>query len=397
MSNLLNEFQGNTITDHVSNVTTTFTSWDKCMLQSYCKWPAVIGIAIGGIVALSIISCVTRCLCCGYSFCCSCFSFLSCCGSCGGCCDGRRRKSDRYKSDLSSNNRNQGYSAPPPMMKGGFKESQVAHFPTSKANSSPLNEDALPAMPSWDTATSVHVLDDSADSKGMELNQINSSTGQKVPLLTAAAASGISSPLNQENAQIPFQSRSLSNINNGFVNPNDSSQRRVLQNFNSKYSPNPYSENMIGENGTMYGGLSSPISGRGYRPPLQSQYPEAGRSTPIQAPYPEAGRSTPIQAPYPEGGRSTPIQAPYYEGGRSTPIQAPYYEGGRSTPIQAPYPEGGRSTPIQAPYHEGGRSTHSYKQAQLGSQIPDGRTQVREYGQPPQSQRPAMGYQGYRV
>ncbi|POS87546.1 hypothetical protein EPUL_000458, partial [Erysiphe pulchra] len=326
MSNLLD---GSIVTDQVSNVTTTFTSWDKCMLQSYCKWPAIIGIAIGGIVALSIIICMTRCLCCGYSFCCSCFSFLSCCGSCGGCCDGRRKKSGKYKSDLSSDYRNQGYSAPPPMMKGGFNKPQFAHFSTNKASPGALNEDALPAMPSWDTATSVHVLDDSEESKGMELKQINSSTAQKVPLLTATAATGISSPLIQENERTPFQTRPLSNNNNGYANPNDSNQRRGLENSISQYSSNPYSENMIRENNARLGGPSSPLSGRGYWPALQSPYHDNGRSTPVQALYPEAGRSTPVQALYPEASRPTPVQVPYHSTGRSTPVQVPYHDNGR--------------------------------------------------------------------
>lgn len=218
------------------------------------------------------------------------------------------------------------------MMKGGINKSQFARFSTNKDNFTPLNEDALPAMPSWDTATSVHVLDDSEESKGMELNQINSSTGSKVPLLTAAATTGRNSPLNQGNDLTPFQTRSLSNNNNGFVNSNDSHQRRVLENPISQYPRSPYSENMIRENGARYGGSSSPLSGRGYGPPLQNQYLDSGRSTPVQAPYPEDGRST-----------------------------------------------------------------HPYNQTRFGSSISGGRTQAREYGQPPQLQRPEIGYQGYRA
>lgn len=217
------------------------------------------------------------------------------------------------------------------MMKGGFNKSQFARFSTNKANFRPLNEDALPAMPSWDTATSVHVLDDSEESKGVELDQINSSTGSKVPLLTAAAATGRNSPLNQGNDLTPFQTRSLSNNNNGFVNPNNSNQRRVPENPISQYPINPYSENMIRENGPRYGGPSSPLSGRDYGPPLQSPYLDSGRSTPVQAPYPEDGRSI-----------------------------------------------------------------HPYNQNRFGSPVSGGRTQAREYGQPQQIQRPAMGYQGYR-
>ncbi|KAI6247315.1 hypothetical protein HI914_04474 [Erysiphe necator] len=378
------------LTNQVSNVTSSFTNWDKCMIQIYCKWPAIIGLVIGGLIVLSIIICMTRCLCFGYSFCCSCFSFLSCCGCCRSCCSGKRRKSIAYKNHSSSDYRNQGYSAPPPMMKGGINNSQSARFSIYKAKSRPVNEDSLPAMPSWDTATSVHVLDEAEDSESVELEQMNSSIGQKTPLVTAAAVTGTSSPLGQENVLAPFKTRQSPNNNNSYINPNTSNLNRSNENLIDQYSSNPSIEN-----GARFGGSSSSLNGIGYGIPGQRPYNEGIRSTPMRAPYQESGRSSPMQAPYPGNGRSSPMLAPYPGNGRSSPMQAPYPGNGRLTPTQAPYPDNGRSSPMQAPYQENGRSANPYNQNRFGSPIPGGRSQMNKYNPPLQGQRPPMGYQGY--
>lgn len=61
------------------------------MKESYCKYPAIIGIVIAVLIVVSIIWCCVRCCCCGLSCCCGCFScFNRCCPS------GRGRKRHRY-------------------------------------------------------------------------------------------------------------------------------------------------------------------------------------------------------------------------------------------------------------------------------------------------------------
>ncbi|KAF8543869.1 hypothetical protein BDD12DRAFT_801815 [Trichophaea hybrida] len=69
----------------VANVGSTFSSWDKCMEKSYCKYPVIVGCIIAGLFIISILICLFRCIMCGYS-CCSC-----CCGGCGGS-GGQRHK-----------------------------------------------------------------------------------------------------------------------------------------------------------------------------------------------------------------------------------------------------------------------------------------------------------------
>ncbi|KAF8250726.1 hypothetical protein K440DRAFT_639229 [Wilcoxina mikolae CBS 423.85] len=69
----------------VANVGSTFSSWDKCMEKSYCKYPLIVGCIIAGFFIISMLMCLFRCIMCGYA-CCSC-----CCGGCGGN-GGRRHK-----------------------------------------------------------------------------------------------------------------------------------------------------------------------------------------------------------------------------------------------------------------------------------------------------------------
>lgn len=79
----------------VTDVKTAFSSWDNCMKASFCKWPVIAVIVVGGLILLGIAWCIIRCACCGLSCCCSCFQCLKCCGNCCGCCDppgGRRHK-----------------------------------------------------------------------------------------------------------------------------------------------------------------------------------------------------------------------------------------------------------------------------------------------------------------
>lgn len=85
------------------------------------------------------------------------------------------------------------------MMSGAFAPPQYAQFETGPnglaVEPKKVNEDALPPMPSWDTAAKKHVPLEEAES--VELGELDPKTGQNVPLMTGAGPIGRSaSPLN---------------------------------------------------------------------------------------------------------------------------------------------------------------------------------------------------------
>lgn len=112
------------------------------MQKSYCKLPAIIGIIIGVLIAVSIIWCCVRCCCCGMSCCCGCFSCFSRC-----CPSGRGRKRSKQAEPPA------GYPQPNPYM--GFVPPTgppVYQGPNTATFDMPgpkANPDALPAMPTW--------------------------------------------------------------------------------------------------------------------------------------------------------------------------------------------------------------------------------------------------------
>ncbi|XP_014559515.1 hypothetical protein COCVIDRAFT_91568 [Bipolaris victoriae FI3] len=164
----------------------TFSSWDNCMAKSYCKWPVIVGIIIGGLILFSVITCIARCICCGAECACCCFR---CCAS---CCGGGRRGSShqRIKSDSGRPYPPQSYGPPPPQA-NPYAQAHAAAPPPPVFNprlanqqqyqSNPMptftpapqqerpqyatfdsskpaaNEDSLPAMPTWKEGRDVHV------------------------------------------------------------------------------------------------------------------------------------------------------------------------------------------------------------------------------------------------
>jgi len=162
------------IVSGVSDVKDAFTSWDKCMAATYCKWPVIAIMIIGGLILFSVVWCIIRCACCGVACCCSCCNFLKCCGNCCGCCDPPRGKRHKYL-DEPYIPPNQGYKVQPPMnphfppvaaptmtpaaaqftgvttVGAASTTPQYAEFDVSKKGGA-AHEDALPAMPSWEGA-----------------------------------------------------------------------------------------------------------------------------------------------------------------------------------------------------------------------------------------------------
>lgn len=113
-----------------------------------------------------------------------------------------------------------------------------------------LSEDALPEMPSWDTASKRQVLVEEEEVKeGVELGELDPATGQKVPLVPGAAPpggrSGPPTP-SAERVASPFGRRPPPGPNpNGYMAvPNDPYGR----------PQNNMSPNGMGPNGRGYGG-----------------------------------------------------------------------------------------------------------------------------------------------
>ncbi|KAJ9139092.1 Fibroin-3 related protein [Pleurostoma richardsiae] len=185
--------------DKITDVKTAFSSWDNCMKASFCKWPVIAVIVIGGLIILSVVYCISRCLCCGLSCCCECCQCLKCCGDCCGCCDPPRGKRHKYL-DEPYIPPNQGYRAEAPMTAGAIAPTrapvataaaveppQYAEFDVSKKG----GEDALPEMPSWEGAGSKKVL---LEEEAVEMDQLKKpeNSAQAVPLMTGATPGAVS-------------------------------------------------------------------------------------------------------------------------------------------------------------------------------------------------------------
>ncbi|KAK3112986.1 hypothetical protein LTR53_010151 [Teratosphaeriaceae sp. CCFEE 6253] len=168
-------WQRRDLASDAANVRNTFTSWDSCMTKAYCKWPAIVGIIIGSLIVLSLLWCLFRCLCCGAECCCGC---LACCNT---CCPsprgGKRNRNDGYHQQPPPPQ--PGYQPypqyqlqPPPLYAaaGGYRGAQTATFdaPSPKSAAAKYNEDALPAMPSWDNAASRRVDDEDVELEKMD-------------------------------------------------------------------------------------------------------------------------------------------------------------------------------------------------------------------------------------
>ncbi|KAH7400470.1 hypothetical protein BKA64DRAFT_482572 [Cadophora sp. MPI-SDFR-AT-0126] len=258
------------ITDEVNNVKDSFSSWDNCMNATYCKWPVIAAIIIGGLILLSVVTCIGRVCCCGASCCCSCFSFLKCCDCCGDSCAGKKDKPMKHKD--SPFHPTQGYQAPAPMMGGALPAAgspmnvastqptppQYAQFEVGKnglyvePKVVPLNDDALPPMPSWDAASKKHIPEE--EKNAVELGELDPATGQKMPLMAAAAIAGSSVPPSPDVGQghSPYGARPGAG-NNGYmgVAGDHQGQSQAAFNGNGRYgSPAP------GQDRGGYGGRS---------------------------------------------------------------------------------------------------------------------------------------------
>ncbi|KAI9847339.1 MAG: hypothetical protein M1830_007362 [Pleopsidium flavum] len=163
----------------VEGVPATFSSWNNCMSKAYCKWPAIIGIIIGAVIVFSLIWCLVRCLCCGMSCCCSCFS---CCES---CCPSGRHKSHRHLDQQPSSFPPASYHgyqpAPPPPT---YEPPRFAQFDVGRNGK--INDDALPPMPSWETANQRKVPEQLREEE-LEMGRLDPVAAQRAPMLANIA------------------------------------------------------------------------------------------------------------------------------------------------------------------------------------------------------------------
>ncbi|KAI1345201.1 hypothetical protein F5Y15DRAFT_20452 [Xylariaceae sp. FL0016] len=147
------------VTGDLEDAKTAFSSWDNCMQASFCKWPVIAVMVIGGLIIFSIVWCIIRCCCCGLSCCCSCCQCLKCCGECCGMCDSPNKRHKHLDDPHVPQNQAHAYRSEPPMPAFGNTKRisntpQYAVFDASDKK----DADALPAMPTWDDAGSRKVL-----------------------------------------------------------------------------------------------------------------------------------------------------------------------------------------------------------------------------------------------
>ncbi|KAF2655801.1 hypothetical protein K491DRAFT_598238, partial [Lophiostoma macrostomum CBS 122681] len=190
------------VRDPFADAKTTLSSWDNCMAKSYCKWPVIVAIVVGSLIVLSVVFCVARCLCCGAELACCCCKCCSCCCPSGGGRSGHKRvKSDSngppaypppYQppiapASIDSRPVNQQYRshAAPTFNPAPAPVPDRPQFATFDTPSKPVNEDALPAMPSWSEAKDTHVEElvmpeKTGDVEMDRLNHNGSMTGTSV-------------------------------------------------------------------------------------------------------------------------------------------------------------------------------------------------------------------------
>ena len=158
------------------------STWQKCMSKSTCKWPVIIAIILVAGVLLSLLICIIRCACCGLDCCCGIFS---CCRS------SRRPKRSKY-ADTFTPAPYQGYQPTPnpayqPPGGGAAAPAQFATLDVNRKGGK-VNEDALPAMPSWDQAKEHKVyeeqgLEQNHKDDGVEMGVLDPQQAQKEPML----------------------------------------------------------------------------------------------------------------------------------------------------------------------------------------------------------------------
>ena len=347
------------------------------------RWPVIIAIVVVSLIILSIVTCMVRCLCLGYSCCCTCFKCLSCCGCCHDCCDGKRNKPHKY-TDKNASPFSQQYASPAMMTPASGGPPQYAQFEVGKnglAVTKPVSEDALPPMPSWDTASKKHVLAED-EKNNVEMGDLDPATGQNVPLMTGANAASIAPPSPHEGTS-PIGPRPGQGVNgNGYMgipnrSPNNGGGYRGTP--GPGYGP-PSPGGMSGppRHGSpaqfQNDGFTNQAVGGG-RPPMQNQYSNnPAQRFPPQPQRQYSNTTTSSRPPYSERNYSdNSFNSNFSRGPQRGPMISPpparmpspggvsgfdFGPGVASRPSPGPSPYG--SGPTQGGYNRGSPAPLSY-------------------------------------
>lgn len=329
------------------------------MKHSYCKWPVIVGIVIGSLFVLSLVWCLARCLCCGLECCCGC---LSCCNACCPKPRGKRRDRGGYQQAPPTPYQ---YHQPQPMqpptyMAGGAGGSyRGAPVATSATFDSPSkkyqNEDALPAMPSWQNAQSKRVESD----EEVELEKMDhtaSPTHTNSPMYQQESLTG--------QAQNNMNGRGYNTQESGVVGaaaphagPYNDYMSQQQQGYGQQqgHASSPY-QNPSGNGTGFFNGAPRPASP--YGQPARSPY-EAPQNTYHShdqgAPYLHSEHTRPLS---PNQYRN-PTAAPgeFLTAGRTSPLSfAPtsneYYDRGLQQPQQPQHPAAMPEMPAMPASHD---------------------------------------------
>ncbi|GAB7344953.1 hypothetical protein MBLNU457_3385t1 [Dothideomycetes sp. NU457] len=285
----------------LSNVKNTFSSWDSCMAETYCKWPAIVGIVVGGLIIISLLWCFARILFCGAE---CCFCIGSCMRCCTCCC--RSSNSPRSRPQAQPAPYNQPYqyqSAAPPQYTSG---PQYAQFDApSKGGYRSVNEDSLPSMPAWENATSRKVEDhDYREDEAVEMSKLDTHTQQAQPMLPRVTMTPVESPYARDDQYSgdlgvpqPYDSRGYGHQHNPYTyNPTPSSAPVSPVYAQQNYPAYPAQNNYAPQQTTNYGynrvsAHDNPVSPSVYSSRAENEYvPRAPPSYHSRAPSQGIGR-----------------------------------------------------------------------------------------------------------
>ena len=180
------------------------------------RWPVIVAIIVGSLIVISIVVCIARCICCGAECAICCCKCCTCCCGSSGRSGHKRMKSEPtpsyppYAGAAAPNPYAQAHVAAPPapIDTRPVQQQYRSHaapafapapappqFATFESSSKPVNEDALPAMPSWSDARDTHVqVEEPAvvpPRRGdMELDRLNHNGSAASGPITGMAAVG---------------------------------------------------------------------------------------------------------------------------------------------------------------------------------------------------------------
>lgn len=224
------------------SLTLLYHLFEESLTNQHRRWPVIVAIVIGSLIVLSVLFCVARCLCCGAECACCCFR---CCTDCCRSSGRSSRRNNAYSpAPQPVYQQPQPYSAPyssaaPPTYS---TKPQFARFDASRKGPGGGDQDSLPAMPSWDAATShkVEVEEEEPEDDGTELQHLdphNNKPGS--PSYPAAAATM------RSNQPTPAQAYGGAGAIPGYAHPNSSSDLAANNYSASNLSQrqNPYATN----------------------------------------------------------------------------------------------------------------------------------------------------------